>query len=147
MATDLLLQRGEVQTGYRLSTASQWFDRVRHGEDPWIACGDLLDDWRRAEPDQRVLLIAEPIQTAESDPQRRWAALFAAGVDWLSALRTWQLVESPTPFRMRRIDTDASVVARALTVMARAGSRRCVRWPMGGPDGLVVGPSSRCRRG
>lgn len=143
MATDLLLQRGEVQTGYRLSTVSQSFDRVRHGEDPWIAFGDFLDDWRRAEPDQRVLLVAEPVQTAERDPQRRWAALFAAAVDWLcwtaeprvetpdwladeiyvlptpwfvvegTALRTWQLIESPTPFRMRRIYTDASVVARA----------------------------------
>ena len=30
-----------------------------------------------------------------------------------AALRTWQLVESPTPFRMRRVYTDASVVARA----------------------------------
>jgi len=28
-------------------------------------------------------------------------------------MRKWQLVESPTPFRMRRIFTDASIVARA----------------------------------
>jgi hypothetical protein len=143
MASDLLLGRGEVQTGYRLSTVSQSFDRIRGGEDPWIALGDFLDDWRRAESDQRPLLIAEPIQTAEDDPQRRWAALFAASVDWLcwtgeprvpvpdwladeiyvlpvpwfvvqgGALRAWQLVESPAPFRMRRIYTDASIVARA----------------------------------
>ncbi len=143
MATDLLLERGEIQTGYRLSTVSQSFDRVRRGEDPWIALGDFLDDWQRAEPDQRPLLVADPIPTTEDDPQRRWAALFAAAVDWLcwtaeprvetpgwladdiyvlpvpwfvvesTALRTWQLVESPTPFRMRRIFTDASIVARA----------------------------------
>jgi len=143
MPTDLLLQRGNVRTGYRLSTASGSFDRVRRGEDPWLAFGDFLDDWRRAEPDQRALIAAEPIQTTEQDPNRRWAALFAAAVDWLcwttepkvetpawladqvyvlptpwfvvegAALRTWQLVESPTPFRMRRIFTDSSVVARA----------------------------------
>ena len=143
MPTDLLLQRGNVRTGYRLSTVSGSFDRVRRGEDPWLAFGDFLDDWRRAEPDQRALLAAEPIQTTEQDPNRRWAALFAAAVDWLcwttepkvetptwladqvyvlptpwfvvegAALRTWQLVESPTPFRMRRIFTDSSVVARA----------------------------------
>ena len=52
MTTDLL-QRGKIQTGYRLSTVSQSFDRVRQGEDPWIAFGDFLDDWRRAERDQR----------------------------------------------------------------------------------------------
>lgn len=143
MPTDVLLQRGKDRTGYRLSTASQSFDRVRHGEDPWIAHGDFLDDWRRAEPDQRALLVAGPIRTSEQDPNRRWAALFAATIDWLCwtaepriespawltdpiyvlptpwfvldgpTLHTWQLVESPTPFRMRRIFTDASVVARA----------------------------------
>lgn len=143
MATDLLLERGEIRTGYRLSTVSQSFNRVRRGEDPWIAFGDFLDDWRRAEPDQLPLLVADPIRTTADDPQHRWAALFAAAVDWLcwtakprvetpdwladeiyvlpepwfvvegAALRTWQLVESPTPFRMRRIFTDASIVARA----------------------------------
>ena len=55
MATEQLLQRGAVRTGYRLSTASQSFERVRRGEDPWIALGDFLDDWRRAEADQRAL--------------------------------------------------------------------------------------------
>lgn len=143
MATNQLLQRGAIRTGYRLSTVSQSFERVRRGEDPWIALGDFIDDWRRAEPDQRVLLLARPITTAENDPQRRWAALFTAAADWLcwtstprvdppgwladpvfvlpdpwfvvegKALHSWQLVESPAPFRMRRIYTDGSVVARA----------------------------------
>ena len=53
MATDLLLERGDIQTGYRLSTVSQSFDPVRRGADPWIALGDFLDDWRRAEVEQR----------------------------------------------------------------------------------------------
>ena len=135
--------RGDSATGYRLSTVSQYFDLLRAGEDHWIALGDFLDDWYRAEPDQRVLMIAEPIFVDESDPDRRWAALFVAVVDWLSwiadpqvdppawlmndvfilpepwfvaegeALRAWQLMESPTPFRMRRIYVDPSIVSRA----------------------------------
>lgn len=143
VTTEQLLQRGTHPTGYHLSTASQSFERVRRGEDPWIAPGDFIDDWRRAEPDQRALLVADPIATADDDPERRWAALFAAAVDWLcwiaaprveappwladqvyvlptpwfvvegKALRSWQLVESPAPFRMRRIYTDSSIVDRA----------------------------------
>lgn len=34
-----------AKTGYRLETVSQAFARVQHGEDPWIAIGDFLDDW------------------------------------------------------------------------------------------------------
>ncbi len=143
MTPDLLVERGEIRTGYRLGTVRQSFDRVRRGEDPWIALGDFLDDWRRAEPDQRPLLVAEPIETTENDQQRRWAAWFAAVVDllcWTSeprveppawvtnpvfvlpepwfivpgrAMHAWQLVESPAPFRMRRIFTDPSIVAKA----------------------------------
>ena len=143
MATEQLLQRGKVRTGYRLSTASQSFERVRRREDPWVAFGDFLDDWGRAEPDQRALLVALPIVITEDAPERRWAALYVAAIDWLcwtstprvdaprwladsvyvlpspwfvvegNALHSWQLVESPAPFRMRRIFTDGSVVARA----------------------------------
>ena len=143
MTTDALLQRGNDATGYRLSTASQSFGRIRRGEDPWIAIGDFLDDWHRAEPDQRARIVMEPIATSEDDPDRRWAALITAAIDWLcwtteprlhgpawladpiyvlptpwfvvegAALHTWQLIQSPTPFRMRRIYTDSNVVARA----------------------------------
>ena len=141
--TDILLQRGPDPTGYRLSTANQSFERIREGEDPWIAFGDFLDDWRRAESDQIAALIADPIKTNEADPLRRWAALFVAAIDWLcyildedmappdwiadevyvlpepwfviehKAMRAWQLEQSPAPFRMRRIYTDASIVSRA----------------------------------
>jgi hypothetical protein len=143
MPKDLLLERSANPTGYRLTTASQSYEHVRRGEDPWIALGNFLDDWRSATPDQRSLLVADPIRTNSRDPNRRWAALFAASVDWLCwtseprverpawladdvyvlpapwyvtdsrALRAWQLAQSPTPFRMRRIYTDAGIVARA----------------------------------
>ena len=143
MTTHALLERSENQTGYRLSTARQSFLRIRRGEDPWVALGDFLDDWRRATSDQRALLVAESIPTTRKDPERRWAALFASVVDLLSyradskraapdwvaddvyvlpvpwfvidspSLREWQLAESPAPFRMRRIYTDESIIARA----------------------------------
>jgi hypothetical protein len=143
MTADPLLLRGDQATGYRLTSVSRYFGLLHEGEDSWIALGDFLDDWYRAEPDQRALMIAEPIVIDESDPNRRWAALFAAVVDWLcwitepyvdppdwitddlftlpepwfvsegAALHDWQLVESPAPFRMRRIYTDPSIVARA----------------------------------
>ena len=48
---------------------SQSFDPVRRGEDPWIALGDFLDDWRRAEAEQRPLLIVDQIGVAEDDSQ------------------------------------------------------------------------------
>lgn len=143
MKDDPLLERAQIPTGYRLTTVSQAFDLVRGGEDPWIALGDFLDDWRRAETDQRPLLVFDPIRIKADEANRRWAALFAAVADWLcwtseprieapvwtneavfdlpepwfvipgEAMRSWQLVESPAPFRMRRIFTDASIVARA----------------------------------
>jgi hypothetical protein len=143
MTADPLLLRGDQLTGYRLATVGQYFGLLRDGEGPWIALGDFLDDWYRADPDQRALMVAEPIAIAESDPNRRWAALFAAVVDWLcwitaprveppawiaddiftlpepwfvsegASLHDWQLIESPAPFRMRRIYTDSSIVSRA----------------------------------
>jgi len=141
MNLDSLLERSAIQTGYRLGTVNQAFDRVRRREDPWIALGDFLDDWRRAERDQRQGMTSEPISIQPDDPDRRWASLFAAVVDWLcwqngldapawvsatafnlpepwfvtegEAMRSWQLVESPVPFRMRGIFTDASIVSRA----------------------------------
>ena len=143
MTSTTLRDREPTRTGYRLETVSQAFERVQHGEDPWIAIGDFLDDWGRAEKDKRRLLVSAPIILKLDDPNRKWAALFAAITEWLcwtssprigapawvnksvfelpepwfvtpgKALRNWQLVHSPAPFRSRRIFTDASIVSRA----------------------------------
>lgn len=142
---DVLVERAATQTGYRLTTLAAAFDLVTRGADPWLALGDFLDDWRRAEIDQRQELIRTPLVVGEDagDDLRRWSALFAAVADWLcwrnsprlsrpswldqavfrldkpwfvmpgQKMRLWQLVHSPTPFRLRNIFTDESVIARA----------------------------------
>jgi hypothetical protein len=140
---DALVARGSVSTGYRLATAAGSFDRARRGEDFYIAFGDFLDDWYHAEPDQRRLMIADPIETFSDDPLRKQAALLVASIDWLCwigkprisppawlqdpifvlpdpwfvvpgrSMQIWQLIESPAPFRMRRIFVDRNVVDRA----------------------------------
>lgn len=141
---DLLAERGAVATGYRLTTISQAFETLVRGADAWLTLGDFLDDWRRAENDQRQALISVPIMLPDSasDEIRRWAALFVAVADWLcwqneprlnrpawldqaafrlgrpwfivpgEKMRMWQLVHSPTPFRLRNVFTDESVIAR-----------------------------------
>ena len=139
---DVLEARGPVPTGYRLTTAVGSFEFVRNGEDFDIAFGNFLDDWYHAEPDQRRLLVADPIEMSPDDPLRKQAALLVASIDWLCwvarprmsppawlkdpvftlpdpwfvvpgrSMRIWQLIESPAPFRMRRIFVDKNVVDR-----------------------------------
>ncbi len=81
---DRLLERSGA-TGFRLGTLVHEFGRVAGGEDPWLALGDFLDDWRRAEDDQRELMIATQIELGSSveEQVRRWAALFVGIADWL----------------------------------------------------------------
>ena len=69
MTSTTLRDREPTRTGYRLETVSQAFERVQHGEDPWIAIGDFLDDWGRAEKDKRRLLVSAPIILKLDDPE------------------------------------------------------------------------------
>ena len=41
-------------------TALESFDRIKKGEDPWVAHGDFLDDWRRSNHEDRLELVNEP---------------------------------------------------------------------------------------
>lgn len=131
-----------IVTTYRPKTAAQAFERVRAGDDPRLAVGDFLDDWRRTPPHGRAMLIAEPIgEAGRNRDRRRWAAFFAAMVDQLSAdaslerpswvarsayrlkepwflvpgwpLRAWQLTTTPVPFRMRNIFGGDNLLNRA----------------------------------
>lgn len=131
-----------VVTTYRPKTAAQTFERVRAGDDPRLAVGDFLDDWRRTPPSRRASLVASPIGEAGRDAdRRRWAAFFAAMVDQLCAeaglespawttrsayrlkepwflvpgwaLRAWQLTTTPVPFRMRNIFGGDNLLNRA----------------------------------
>ncbi|MEO7018908.1 MAG: hypothetical protein ABI234_02000 [Ktedonobacteraceae bacterium] len=59
------------------------FQRIKHGENPWVALGDFLDDWRRTQQEDRFALVAQPLTDAATPDEQRWAALFAATVEQL----------------------------------------------------------------
>ncbi len=111
-------------------TATDTLRIIASGQDPWLALGQFVDDWRATDPAQRLPLVRQPLPDV-SPEYLRWAALLAAAVDWLCAqeqipapswtsrpeyrlqepwfpypgwrLRAWQLAETPVPFRMRNI--------------------------------------------
>ena len=101
-------------------------------EEPWIAVGNFLDDWRRSSKDDRAALIREPIEAVETSELQQWAAFFAAAVEelciqdglpvppWVmepqyilldpwyleaksSQLRTYQEETTPTTFKKRNV--------------------------------------------
>jgi hypothetical protein len=112
-------------------TVAETFERIcgRNSTTPWVAIGDFLDDWRRSAVEHRRELVVEPI--APTPDLQKWAAFCAAMVEWLCwqdglpfpewtkqksyrlqepwflykgwRLRAWQLMTTPTPFKMRNI--------------------------------------------
>jgi hypothetical protein len=120
-------------SAYRAQTAHGTLARVRAGTAPWVAVGDFLDDWRRADAATRRRMVAEPLGPTSSDDEHRWAALIAAAVDQLAweadprieppawvrdvryvlpepwfllpgwRLRMHQLVDTPAAFKRRNI--------------------------------------------
>ncbi len=124
---------------YEPQTAAETLRLIAGGVDPWLAFGQLLDDWRRTAPAERPRLCAEPLPSVPA-PYVRWAALLAATVEWLCAhdglslpdwtsraeyrlaepwflypgwrLRAWQLVVTPAPFKMRNIFGGDRILAR-----------------------------------
>lgn len=103
----------------------------------------LDDWYRATADQRRALIADPlPSAVGHGQREDRWEALLTAVVDWLcwisdprvdppkwvaeggrlaepwfvdpsNALRVWQLVHSPAPFRMRNIYTDESIVSRA----------------------------------
>ena len=124
---------------YEPQSATATFRLIAEGVDPWLALGQLLDDWRGADPSERLRLVSESLPDI-SPEHLRWAALLAAAVDWLCAqdgltapawtgraeyrlpepwflypgwrLRAWQLADTPVPFRMRNIFGGDRILAR-----------------------------------
>jgi hypothetical protein len=124
---------------YRPQTAAATLQRVADGDDPWLAVGQFLDDWRREEATDRLRLVADDPPEVAGD-ELRWAALLAAAVDFLCAqdgvrapdwvrrpvyrlavpwflypgwrLRAWQLATTPVSFRMRNIFGGDRILAR-----------------------------------
>lgn len=131
-----------IRPTYRPGSAAAAFARITGGENPHVALGDFLDDWRRTPMAERSALVANPIADAGADlSTRRWAALFAAAVEHLcvgdglavpgwvgrkdyrlaepwflvpgTALRAWLLVSTPVPFKMRNVFAGDTVLSRA----------------------------------
>lgn len=64
-------------------TASESFRRILAGENPWVAFGDFLDDWRRSDYEDRLELVAQPLEKASTLDEERWAALLAGAIEQL----------------------------------------------------------------
>lgn len=64
-------------------SAAESFERLTQGENPWVALGDFLDDWRRSQPADRLALVEQPPREVTTPEEERWAALFAAVVEQL----------------------------------------------------------------
>lgn len=132
----------QTRTSYRPGSAADTYARITRGENPHVAFGDFLDDWRRTPVDERASLVAQPIGDAGTGAAtRRWAALLAAAVEQLcvtddlhapswvgreeyrlpepwflvpgTALRAWLLVSTPVPFKMRNIFGGDTMLTRS----------------------------------
>lgn len=64
-------------------SAAESFARIKQEENPWVAFGDFLDDWRRSQPEDRFALVVQPLGETLTPEEQRWAALFAATVEQL----------------------------------------------------------------
>ncbi len=67
-------------------SAAEGFQRIKQGENPWVALGDFLDDWRRSRREDRLSLLEQPLEEATTPEELRWAALFAAAAEQLCTL-------------------------------------------------------------
>lgn len=126
---------------YRPQTAYETFQRICSGTDPWVAVGDLVDDWHRSDRIEREEMIRQPLGPAPTGLER-WAAFIAATVDqlgwdtephipppaWVNdeayvldrpwfllpgwRLRMHQLVDTPGAFKRRNIYGGDRILSR-----------------------------------
>ncbi len=122
-------------------TSEESFQRILDGEDPWIAIGDFLDEWRREDVKDRGELVAVPLASSESFDHHQWAAFFSAMVEHLCIhdglpipawvenerfvledpwflypgwrLTAWQLATTPPSFKKRNIFGGDRILNRA----------------------------------
>lgn len=129
-------------TGYQPQTAYDTLARVLGGTDPWVAIGDPIDDWHRADEAGRNRMVAQALGPVQSDDHSRWAAFVAATVDQLAwestsridlpawvrdkayvlpepwfllpgwKLRMHQLVDTPVAFKLRNIYGGDRIISR-----------------------------------
>jgi hypothetical protein len=79
-------EKGMASYHWHRYSASEGFQRIKQGENPWVAFGDFLDDWRRSYREDLLALVEQPLEEAVTLEEQRWSALFAAAVEQLCAL-------------------------------------------------------------
>ena len=122
-------------------TSAESFQRILDGEDPWIAIGDFLDEWKREEITDRVELVSDSIASPVPPTMNQWAAFFSAMVEdlcvqddlpvpaWTQSIRfildrpwflypswrlqVWQLATTPPAFKKRNIFGGDRILNRA----------------------------------
>lgn len=131
----------KISKQWQPHTMAETFERIIHQEDVWNAIGDFLDDWRYCSTGERQALVLDPIGSATTPEQHKWATFCAAIVEYLCKqdniafptwtgkpeyhmehpwflyknwrLRAWQLTTTPIPFRSRNIFGGDRILERA----------------------------------
>lgn len=67
-------------------TLKRAYQAICEGKGPWVALGNFMNNFFGDHPDQRMMLLQEPIEIPEEPTmeQRRWALFCAASVEYLS---------------------------------------------------------------
>jgi hypothetical protein len=112
--------------------------QIYQGEDPWFALGCFLHDWWCHNDNERLEFISEPLPSATTPEEKKWAAFCAAVVEelciraslaspaWTNQqeyflaepwfydsqpeLREWQLTTTPEPFKRRNIFVGSNIL-------------------------------------
>jgi hypothetical protein len=116
---------------YKWHTVSEALEEICHGQTPWVAIGNFLNDWWFFAVEHRRELIEKPLEPTATLEMRKWAAFCAATVEWLclqegvpfpvwtsqecymlsepwflyerQSKRAWLMATTPAPFKMRNI--------------------------------------------
>src|SRR5205807_9733958 len=57
------------------------FQRIMEGEDPFVAHGDLLENWQRTPHENRLAIVADPLpKVSPTQEEPEWAAFFVATI-------------------------------------------------------------------
>jgi hypothetical protein len=129
-------------SSYVPQSAHETLERIQFRTEPFVAIGDLIDDWHRVDDARRRQMIAQPLGSTRTTEELRWAAFIAATVDQLAwqadpripppawvddarfvlaqpwfllpgwRLRMHQLVDTPAAFKRRNIYGGDRIIAR-----------------------------------
>jgi hypothetical protein len=137
-----MTERQGARSTYVPETVADAFRRILHGERPWNAVGDFLEDWRSLPEARERLIQEEPPAPGDHPEMQRWAAFCAAMVEVLCQetglpvpawaqrpeytladpwylypgkhrkLMAWQEQTTPEPFKRRNIFGGDQILTR-----------------------------------